>query len=52
MKVERNKDEMSSCNNCLNRTTWAEVNININGSILKLCSTCRKELMIKLINEL
>lgn len=51
MKVIKNQDEMSACNNCLDRQMWAEVIIKINGLNVKLCFSCRKELMKKLINE-
>lgn len=50
MEVIENRDEMSTCNNCLNRKAWAEVVININGINVKLCSNCRKEMMKQLID--
>lgn len=49
MEVIKNCDEMSACNNCLDRQTWAEVIINIGGLNVRLCSSCRKEMMKKLI---
>lgn len=51
MKVIKNKDEMSTCNNCLNRNLWAEVILKVGSVNIKLCSNCRKVLMKELINE-
>lgn len=50
MEVIKNMDEMSACNNCLDRKIWAETIIVVGGMSIKLCESCRKELMIKLIN--
>lgn len=52
LKVERNKDDMSVCNDCLDRHVWAETIIVIGGMSLKLCQRCRKELMTQLIDKL
>lgn len=49
MEVTKNHDEMSSCNSC-NQQMWAEVIININGFKVRLCSSCRKEMMKQLID--
>lgn len=51
MKVVKNKDEMSACINCIDRQTWADVVIHINETNVKLCATCRKELMKQLIDQ-
>jgi hypothetical protein len=51
MNVSRNKDEMSACNNCLDRAMWAQVVIVIGGMSIRLCENCRKEMMKQLIEE-
>lgn len=50
MEVKKNQDEMSACNNCLDRQMWAEVILVIGGMSVKLCKQCRKEMMKKLID--
>lgn len=51
MEVKKNKDEMSACNNCLDRQVWAETIIVVGGMSIKLCSSCRKEMMKQLIDK-
>lgn len=51
MKVIKNKDEMSACNNCLDRQIWAQAIIVVGGMSIKLCETCRKEMMKQLIDK-
>jgi NAD-dependent SIR2 family protein deacetylase len=51
MDVKINMDEMSSCNECLDRAVWAQVIITVGGMSIKLCENCRKELMKKLVEE-
>lgn len=51
MEVRENKDEMSACNNCLDRATWAQVIINVGGTNFKLCERCKKEMMKQIIDK-
>ncbi|WP_273125770.1 hypothetical protein [Bacillus weihaiensis] len=51
MIVEKNNDEMSICNECLDRQMHAEIIIVIGGMNIKLCTYCRKDLMRQLIDK-
>lgn len=52
IKVDKNKDEMSACNSCLDRQVWAETIINVGGMAIKLCQNCRKELMKQIVDKI
>lgn len=45
MEIKLNTDELSSCNECLNREEAAEVIITVSGLSLKLCKTCKLQLV-------